>query len=256
MHRKQWTNAETARLRELWQEVQPRELKRQFPDRTWCALRARARTLGLPFGVPQGYVSLTRAARAAGYSRDGLVTILRHMQVATFKEYPYRGCTRRRVSPMRYVDPDAVREAVERWTTLENVSDAARRYGVHPNVMTRMLRAAGVLDRAVLGGAGYRLDPRVTDGAMCRRSVGERVTSAASRIGVSYAVLARALRARGQRISRSRRDRLLLGEAEHALCLWLALWCPMDVLTAVVAALDAGVAENDCRPGAARGRRY
>lgn len=132
-------------------------------DRTEQSIYYRARTLRLPFGVPQGMESLTAAAKRVG------------MDVATLNNaidwYLSRGLLfeRRKTVTLRHcvkgahqaLEPDDVDEVVNTWSRSETVRDAARRYGVADTTMRIWLRDAG--KQAPPKGQYWRMMPEEFD---------------------------------------------------------------------------------------------
>lgn len=167
-----WTPAEDAYLTREWTEMSIRGLREHLPGRSTEAIRQRARTLGLTSRVRrQGMVSVTTAARRAGYTHFAMRRLLER-----------QGVTLRRLGVVLRADPqrhvlhvawDDVVAAVERDTRLETPLDAARRLGVSDWTVRVRVLAAGI---ELPAGRKARLPPETYDRAL---GVAQRMGDAA-----------------------------------------------------------------------------
>lgn len=138
-----WTRAQDAELREMWPQHARRSICERL-GRRWTAVRARAVELGLTGDGSRrwsGYVSLTEAARRAGYARGSFVALLRAYQ-RHFKTIPAGPGRDALPSPAvvargragrgshRVVDAQAAVDAVEWRVRQETAREAAARLGV------------------------------------------------------------------------------------------------------------------------------
>jgi hypothetical protein len=147
--RRRWTNPERAALRKLWHDVGQRALRERLGGRPWTEIRREAKRLGLPMGIPQGYEFLTAAAERTGFSRSTLERMLAWAGVQVHRHYGWTGPVKFR---QRYVEPEAVDEAVAKWLKTETPTALARRLGACGPQFAVVLRRAGLLPPLVRGG--------------------------------------------------------------------------------------------------------
>lgn len=177
-----WTPGEDAVLRREWGTIAWRELRTKLraafrearPDvsaprlRTVRAIVRHAARLGLPLRVPQGFVTLSSAARTLGYSFDGLRTLLARHGVVARAHWCASTPPRERTTSARWrlVDFDAAREAVERDLATETVTNAARARGVPQMWLLRAVHSKGLIP-PTRGGRGPIRLPSETFDALC-----------------------------------------------------------------------------------------
>lgn len=157
-----WTAEEDAYLLREWADCRMRTLQEHLPNRSARAIVHRAASLGLCCADRrQGLVSITVASERAGYSPEGILSLLARQGVT-----PHRASARVKKGTQRprlYVAWDDVVAAVARDTALETPKAAARRLGVSSTTVYARLRAAGV---PASGGRRLFLDPKTIDRAM------------------------------------------------------------------------------------------
>jgi hypothetical protein len=157
---REWTAQEDAYLTREWTEVAMRVLRDNLPGRSTEAILYRAKEFGLG-SRHQGLMSVTAAAKKAGYWPETLRPLLERQGVALHRVgAKLAACPQRR---RLYVAWDDVVAAVARDTALETPKAAARRLGVSDLKVYARLRAAGV---PASGGRQMRLDPETIDRAM------------------------------------------------------------------------------------------
>jgi hypothetical protein len=157
-----WTAEEDAYLLREWADNRMRTLQEHLPGRSARAILHRAAWLGMRCADRrQGLVSITVAAEHAGYSPDGLLSLLARQGVTPHRvdAHVKAGTQRRRL----YVALDDVAAAVARDVAWETPRAAARRLGVSPDTVYARLRAAGV---PATGGRPAYLPPETIDRAM------------------------------------------------------------------------------------------
>jgi hypothetical protein len=184
-----WTREENLTLAREWGDMTLCGLAKKL-RRSILAVRQQAKALGLPFGIPQGCVSVHRAAVEAGYSDDVMLRILERAGV-TLRQQDGPASGKRRHPRSRFADADAVRKAVDAWEQYiretETASDAARRYGFPQHWAVHLLNSAGVRT----GGRRRKIRVRIADvdrvlGPYVR---GETIAGAARRLGVNRSTL-------------------------------------------------------------------
>lgn len=176
---KAWTPAEDRKLLLAWPESCRRTLLAKFPTRTWTALHARAKRLGLST-VPQGWMTVDAAAKRAGVLRTMALRICAQqgvaVQVHTTKSTahrraagrPARGTERTvRRYEWKLVEWDAFEAAVARDVVGETTTQAARRLGVSGEALVDRLLRAGLTQRA-RGTTHVHRDPAVYDQLLAR----------------------------------------------------------------------------------------
>jgi hypothetical protein len=151
-HGMTWEPSEDARLRALWGEVDVYYLARRL-GRTVIAVRERARLLGLPRGVAPGYLSLSEAARRAGYYDRSYVRALawwrsRGGQVDA-KRLPAVVGTRRRGLWTQIEATDAA-DIAAAYAQSELPGQASARLGVTPWTLARWAKTAGYTSAPML----------------------------------------------------------------------------------------------------------
>lgn len=149
-----WDAREDRTLRLEWGEVSVRTLRQKLPGRTWHAIYCRARDLGLG-SAAQGRVAVAEAARIAGFSWRAMFNLLRSSGVPLRRHAGGMRAHGVRKAERWLVDPDEVREAVERRLAAETISQAAARVGLSAAAMRVRLDRAGVLRRGTPGKAVY-----------------------------------------------------------------------------------------------------
>lgn len=143
-HKCRWTAFEVRVLTRHWGELAPRLLRARLPGRSWLGIYRRAQSLGLRTGVPQGWVSLCRAANLLGYSHASVVRALAARARVAVRTNP---CRRRCLRADRhYVEWDAILAAAERENCeMEVIGPAAKRRGINTGQLWRWCNAAGLL---------------------------------------------------------------------------------------------------------------
>jgi hypothetical protein len=168
--RRKWTADEDRVLVREWGEVTQRVLRAKLRGRTWGAIVERAGDLGLPMGVPQGWETLTAAARRLGYATATLRALLARRGITT-KRWVGRGGTR----PFTIVEATCATEAVEaeleERRRIETIADAARARGVGEQNLRRALLLMGAYTVGQRG-VPVVLPAKVYDAAAarCRRA--------------------------------------------------------------------------------------
>lgn len=149
-----WSEEELSILRFEWQFASKRELMWRLPGRSWAGIVQRAAALRLPFGVPEGFVSITDAAESLGFHVATLRSILAWAGVPVLRTYT--GARKRQRSKLRsvvrwHVDLDRARSAVERWLSSETPESAARTRGLCGVTLRAWLLRAGLISRGTQG---------------------------------------------------------------------------------------------------------
>jgi hypothetical protein len=138
-----WTARERAYVEANWQVVGVAAIALAL-RRTRCAIVQYAKELGLPFGIPQGCLSIEQAAKRQSYERSVLRKILQREGVAF---HPWQGFRGRGKSPRYYVDEVEMLEALERHErrvhSTETIKGAARARGLCHQMLGRWLYEAG-----------------------------------------------------------------------------------------------------------------
>ena len=166
---RRWTTEESARLTDLWGVVDSSEVRLSL-GRTWDAIADHAiNDLGLPSGLPRGWVSIKAAGRALGYDPKTILNIAARNGV-TVRPHPCPArdnasrATVRWSTPHRCIELDAIREAVEHETrVVETIKGAADARGIHSNQLRRWLIASGVPMASPGSGSAVRLPTAVID---------------------------------------------------------------------------------------------
>lgn len=202
-HNHHWTAAEDGILRREWGEVGQRALKAKLRGRSWMAIYKRAEDIGLPGGLPQGYVSLSRAAEILGLcDKNGVLRLAQRQGVIT-RLHPHPRATREsQRHPWQCVDLDEITAAMQREvTTTEVVSTAARVRDLYPATLRLWLIADGVLTPSAPGGPRLtgRLPSAVIDEVVARHAPAGygRRAEVARRLGVSESTLRTLLKRAG-----------------------------------------------------------
>jgi hypothetical protein len=141
--RPQWTPEEEGTLRKFWRRVGPRTLMEKLPDRPWGGIYSKAIALGLPMGLPQGYVSIAEAARRAGWSAVPFLRELRRAGVRIRRYIGVKAPTAMRMRPHLFVEPDEAEVVAHALANLENVTYGARARGVCAPHLRAWLKAKG-----------------------------------------------------------------------------------------------------------------
>ncbi len=159
-----WTQAEELALRSMWADCSALTIRKHIPGRTWAALRQKAFYLGLSFGIPQGWLSVTAAAKRAGYPYLAFLRVLKRHGVepehhtSPLRPSAYRytrkvgGRKRTKGFHWRMVQWDDVTAALEAerrlHETTETIAQAAQRYGLSRVHTRKLLVAAGAVTPA------------------------------------------------------------------------------------------------------------
>lgn len=137
-----WSAADDELLRREWQEVGMQTLMDKLPGRTRGAIHHRAKDLGLPRGVPQGYVPMAVASRRAGLAFDAFKSLLERAGIR-----PVRIASRKKKG--RYsrlcVEPEQIDEAMAFYNATETLRGAERARDLPRGTLSRWLREAGVI---------------------------------------------------------------------------------------------------------------
>lgn len=142
-----WTPQDDAYLRREWGDTGLRQMALRL-RRTKTAVLLRSKRLGLAHGhngIPAGYASIAEVCRRTGYCDVVVRRVLAEAGVSIYRVDSLRAEFKlRRV----FVDRDDAEEALRAYdATLhetETVADAARRHGVHRDMLTRWLEDAGL----------------------------------------------------------------------------------------------------------------
>jgi len=168
-HGRRWTPEESERLTDLWGMVDSTEVCLAL-GRSWDAIADHAiNDLGLPSGLPRGWVSIKAAGRALGYDPKTILNIAARNGVVVrphpcpAREYANRA-TVRWSTPHRCIELDAIREAVDHETkAVETIKGAASARGLHDNQLRRWLIASGVPIARPGKGSAVRLPTETID---------------------------------------------------------------------------------------------
>lgn len=144
---KPWTPAEDKVLLLEWGEVSPRVLKAKLRGRSWSGIYNRAiKVLHLPYGFPQGTVSIKEAARRLGYANAKSVAALAVRQSVAIRLHPTPPTLELKRNPHRCVDWQDIHDAYLREAnTTETIKEGALRHGLVDVTLARWLRQAEVL---------------------------------------------------------------------------------------------------------------
>jgi hypothetical protein len=196
--RRWWTAAEAARQGILWGSpgLTLAALAKEF-RRPPLAIYAKAHQLGLRRGVPDGYISISEAARRCGMERKPLLDLFRRSNVPTYETLARPTASKYR---FRYVDPDLAEKAVAAWTRTEILDPAARARGMCATTLRAILIAAG--HRPPRRHTFWRLRTADIDAAVASRP--EHINVAAARHGVTNQTLSGWLVAAGVMVKGSR----------------------------------------------------
>lgn len=198
--RKRWTTAEDRKLRLLWGLAALDVIASEL-GRTPLGVYDRARSIGLPCGVPEGGEYMCHAAERCGVKLPTLRNILRWarsrgMVAAEARTLSQPG--RRRAHHHRWVEPEEADEAVALWSRSETVNQAAKRHGLAMMRLKRWLVAYGMQPPARTR-VPWRILPEEADAAVAWRARTETLTRGALRVGVPRHELAAWLREAGLR---------------------------------------------------------
>lgn len=140
-----WTPSEDARLRLRWGDRPVEDIAREL-GRTVHAVRLRAWTLDLPFGLDRGYESLWTAAKRAGYCHLSFRRAVKWWQargnVVDVSSLPTIRCTRAS-GQWRQINPDDTDTIAAAYAASELPGQASARLGVPPWTLRRRAQAAG-----------------------------------------------------------------------------------------------------------------
>lgn len=133
----------------VWESGQ-RTIVSHFPLRSWLAIRARAIVLGLPFGTPQGFETITKASDRAGFSKGYLRKILEFSGVQVYKSMTTKRHGKART---HIVCVDEVDAAVKRFMRFTTIADWIRSTGCQMSRQTVHARIAeaGILPAGKIG---------------------------------------------------------------------------------------------------------
>lgn len=180
-----WSPEDEAALRDLWPDGARRTLCRKL-RRTWDAIKQHAEGIGLAgsAGAPSarwaGYVTVTKAARIAGFELPTFRRILAayHKHFLSLPADDERAALPSPVTHVRgalagrrqeMVDEFAARDAVAWWLSLEASKDAAARLGLpYMTLHSMAVRAGEPLVR------GARRSPEAWDALVAAQSSGKR----------------------------------------------------------------------------------
>lgn len=192
-HYRRWSPEDTARLVRLWTS------SASLPEIAFALGRTEATVYwyawhrGLPRGCPQGYESVTTAAKRTGFEVATLVHLLHRWGVRTTPWRGKPGAAARR--HYHFVDSFDVDRAVEKWAESEIVTVAARRHGLCGETLKQWLIAAG--HRPPARKKTWRLASSLIDGMVAERRALLSVRAHAARVGLCPITLARRLRKAG-----------------------------------------------------------
>lgn len=157
---RKWTADEEKTLLLEWKELNPRSLRAKLKGRSWASIHAKAEEMGLPDGVPQGYLSLSQLEAKTGFSRKKLRLILEAASVQLKNSYP----SRRRQSTQRawsyIVEEGAALAAVEWFVGLETLGAWIKRTGVGNKMAAEEAERLG-LPRTRVGAFDYYASPEL-----------------------------------------------------------------------------------------------
>ena len=139
IRRRFWTEHDLAVMRGNW-GVEDIDTIAKRLGRTAESVGAKAKLVGLPVLVPEGWESLVSAVRRTGYAHPTLRRILKWAEVRVIRAYAARRGTRYN---QHIVDPFEVDEAVARWHQTETPVTAARARGVSVKSLMSAARECG-----------------------------------------------------------------------------------------------------------------
>lgn len=146
-----YTKKELELLKREWGEARPRTICAKM-GRSWSALRLKAGKMGLTAGIPQGYLSLTAAADAMGYSQSGFLAAIRRYEArkgaVVLKAHPFSS-VRAKGSKGRWsiIEIDIARRVTVEDHRWEAVAAAAKTRSLPPVTLRRWLLEAGVIQQ-------------------------------------------------------------------------------------------------------------
>jgi hypothetical protein len=154
VRRRRWTAQDDTRLRLLWDGGNTVEEVAESLGRTVITTYWRAQVLGLPLGVPDGWESISDAAKRTGYGTGQLRRILRHSGVtirralsAPGRPKRGKGKSKKKIRLRYIVFPGEVDVAMDTWHATEPAEAAAARLGISGETLRRRLVLAGVKRR-------------------------------------------------------------------------------------------------------------
>lgn len=177
LHRRAWRPEDDAQLRRLWNAEMSLDEIAAALCRPQMMTYQRAVAIGLPPGCPDGWELLTHASLRTGFETDTMRRILAAsggtIRPALSRPRPaYRVVAGSRKGHRHFiVVPAEVDAAVEHWLSGEPVAAAARRVGITPVRLRRLLRVAGVRQHRLTVGRpakGSRPQWRVTPDEVAR----------------------------------------------------------------------------------------
>lgn len=167
--RQRWTREEDHRLGFLWITTMPILAMSRRLKRSPQSICRRAKKLGLPSTMPDGYEFVTASARRTGFTTPTLLRILQWAEVPLHLARNHyagsRPSTARVRGPyhQRYVDPFDVDEAIERWHLTAPVEEIAHHHGLDGTTLRKRLAREGRLPRSE---SGKRTDLRVHEASV------------------------------------------------------------------------------------------
>ena len=169
-----WTPAEDKTLSNLWGEI-PFHMIPHRMGRTEMSIHCRAKKIGLAMHAPDGWESLSGAAKRVGMTlasfRRMLEWAFENGAIEKTRKIGRLAYTARRKGRRynhRVIEASEVDDAIEAWCKSEEVEVAARSRGVSAPTLRRALRMAGV-PRPPLK-AHWRLTTEVIDRALAARA--------------------------------------------------------------------------------------
>jgi len=200
---RRWTEAEDRQVVLGWGHVPLREVAAAIRRTELSVYLRGTRVLGLDTSVPQGFESLSGAARRLGVSErqlremNAIVGNSRYIRRAVTMPMPGK-------APRRFIiEADKADEVMRLWSATETPAMAARRYGFAESTVRAALRlsaARGAVEgipREPKGTKHWRVPSTVIDAVLTRWVRAETAAAAAARHGVSPHKVARALRKHG-----------------------------------------------------------
>lgn len=211
VHAPHWSREEVALLVREWGAA-ARTLRTALraigPGRSWCAIVQKAVELKLPFGTPQGCVTLRAAAIRTGYAVRTLQRILDAHGV-TVHLHPTPVNRRKTPHGWTSVEWDQVEAAVKAYLATETIAAAAKTRGLSASTLRTWLLEAGVHQLGARG-VPVRIATATIDRVVRERGYvegGKTLRAVAAEVGLDPRTVAQRLARTGHTEARSVRGR-------------------------------------------------
>jgi hypothetical protein len=137
--RRHWTDKEASWLRSNW-GVEPMDTLCARLRRSRASVHWKAEKIGLKVGAPEGWETITAAARRSGYAVSSLRNILAWADAKIILAYH---ATRQTKCRRMIVESFDVDDAVERWLASEYLHSAAKARRMGDRTLLQMMLACG-----------------------------------------------------------------------------------------------------------------